>query len=224
MRSTRHHDHDHDHEHGHGQAHGEHEDDDHKHGGTHAGHSHGHDHGHSHNMRGVFLHVMADTLGSVGVIISTLLIKFYEWNGFDPIASIFIAILIAASVIPLVLDAGRVLALDVGSDREAEIRQALSELSSVEGLASYSAARFWPKDADTLIGTIHVQLSPNGASHDPGGPHSVQKAGYADLERVVRRVENVLKGKLDGLEELSVQVEGSIGQPFCSCRPKLLAS
>ncbi|POW08243.1 hypothetical protein PSTT_07719 [Puccinia striiformis] len=69
----------------------------------HHGHSHGddHDHGHSHNMKGVFLHVMADTLGSVGVIISTLLIERYGWTGFDPIASIFIALLIFASVVPL---------------------------------------------------------------------------------------------------------------------------
>ncbi|CAD6891199.1 unnamed protein product, partial [Tilletia caries] len=28
-------------------------------------------------MMGVYLHVMADTLGSVGVIISTLLIEYY---------------------------------------------------------------------------------------------------------------------------------------------------
>ena len=53
-----------------------------------------------------------DTLGSVGVIISTLLIQFYGWTGFDPIASLFIAVLIAASVIPLVIDTGRVLMLD----------------------------------------------------------------------------------------------------------------
>jgi solute carrier family 30 (zinc transporter), member 5/7 len=97
-------------------------------------------------MRGVFLHVMAvsithvwrfivislsslqDTLGSVGVILSTLLIQFYGWTGFDPIASLFIAVLIAVSVIPLVVDTGKVLALDV-ADREASIREALSEVS-----------------------------------------------------------------------------------------------
>ncbi|CAE7224629.1 unnamed protein product, partial [Rhizoctonia solani] len=72
-------------------------------------HNHDHDHGQSHNMRGVFLHVMADTLGSVGVIISTLLIQWYGWTGFDPIASLFIAILIAASVVPLVMDCAKVL-------------------------------------------------------------------------------------------------------------------
>lgn len=103
-------------------------------------------------MRGVFLHVMAvcnhpmlfsyakltfhahrllqDTLGSVGVIISTLLIQFYGWTGFDPIASLFIAILIAASVVPLVMDTGKVLALDV-ADRSADIERALAEVCGV---------------------------------------------------------------------------------------------
>ena len=95
-------------------------------------------------MRGVFLHVLAvsdtllkvpseaynkDTLGSVGVIISTLLIRWTGWTGFDPLASLFIAALIMASVIPLVIDSGKVLCLDVGSDSESQIRAALTEVS-----------------------------------------------------------------------------------------------
>ena len=63
----------------------------------------------------------------MGVIISTLLIQFYGWTGFDPIASLFIAILIAASVIPLVIDSGEVLCLDV-ADRECTITHALEEV------------------------------------------------------------------------------------------------
>ena len=79
-------------------------------------------------MRGVFLHVMADTLGSVGVIASTLLIQWYGWTGFDPIASLFIATLIMASVIPLVIDCGRVLSLDLGG-QEVAVQRALAEVS-----------------------------------------------------------------------------------------------
>ena len=63
----------------------------------------------------------------MGVIISTLLIQFYGWTGFDPIASLFIAILIAASVIPLVMDTGKVLALDV-AERDVDIQRALNEV------------------------------------------------------------------------------------------------
>jgi zinc transporter 5/7 len=66
------------------------------------------------------------------VIISTLLIQFYGWTGFDPIASLFIAIMIAASVVPLVVDSGQVLALDV-ADRERDIHQALSEVIRLSG-------------------------------------------------------------------------------------------
>lgn len=116
-----HHHHHHGHSHGHGHDH-------HHHGHGH-GHDHGHDHGHSHNMMGVYLHVMADTLGSVGVIISTLLIEKFGWTGFDPIASLFIAILIVLSVIPLVLEAGRILCLDMGEEHEKAVIEALQEVS-----------------------------------------------------------------------------------------------
>ncbi|EIN06026.1 cation efflux protein [Punctularia strigosozonata HHB-11173 SS5] len=172
-------------------------------------HSHVHDRheGHSHNMRGVFLHVMADTLGSVGVIISTLLIQYYGWTGFDPIASLFIAVMIAASVIPLVIDTGKILCLDVG-DRESDIQHALEELSSVHGLQSYSSVRFWPKDASSLIGSIHVQLSPSASNHDPTGPHSSTTTSYASVDRVVEKVDMLLRKRISGLEELSIQVEG----------------
>ncbi|KAH9935868.1 cation efflux protein [Epithele typhae] len=170
-------------------------------------HAHGHAHeGHSDNMRGVFLHVMADTLGSVGVIISTLLIQYYGWTGFDPIASLFIAILIAASVIPLVIDTGKVLALDLDS-KDSSVRAALTELGTTEGLVSYSAPRFWPKDSASVIGTIHVQLGPSASSLDPGGPHSSVRPSFANVERVVERVDKLLRSRIPGLEELTIQVE-----------------
>jgi zinc transporter 5/7 len=60
---------------------------------------------------GVFLHVLADTLGSVGVIISTLLIENFGWKIADPICSLFIACLIFMSVVPLVRDTSLILLL-----------------------------------------------------------------------------------------------------------------
>ncbi|KAI0372784.1 cation efflux protein [Pilatotrama ljubarskyi] len=172
-------------------------------------HNHVHEHaheGHSHNMRGVFLHVMADTLGSVGVIVSTLLIQLYGWTGFDPIASLFIAILIAASVIPLVIDTGKVLALDLDT-REKTIQDALSELAPIEGVASYTSPRFWPKDSGSIIGSIHIQVAPSASSHDPGGPHSAARPTFSNVDRVVERVDKLLRSRISGLEELTIQVE-----------------
>ena len=58
---------------------------------------------------GVFLHVLADTLGSVGVIISSILIEQFGWYIADPICSVFISVLIFLSVIPLLRDSLRIL-------------------------------------------------------------------------------------------------------------------
>jgi zinc transporter 1 len=78
--------------HSHGQRHSQH----HSHGHNHSrGHSHKHG-GHSHhhhegasNMHGIFLHVLGDALGSVGVILSAAfnLYTDYSWKHLvDPIA------------------------------------------------------------------------------------------------------------------------------------------
>lgn len=52
-------------------------------------------------MEGIFLHVLADALGSVGVIISSILVHNFGWLISDPICSIMISILIFMSVYPL---------------------------------------------------------------------------------------------------------------------------
>lgn len=54
---------------------------------------------------GIFLHILADTLGSVGVIISSVLIQTWGWMMADPVCSMFIAVLImmrsVLSLLPL---------------------------------------------------------------------------------------------------------------------------
>jgi zinc transporter 5/7 len=163
------------------------------------------DEGHSHNMRGVFLHVLADTLGSVGVILSTLLIRYYGWTGFDPIASLFIAVLIAASVWPLVQETGRLLALDLGDEGERHVRAALNEVGSVQGVAGYSAPRFWMRDTGIVVGSLRVHLEPwfvqELTTH--GG-----KGRPSRLDGVREGVEQVLQSKIPGLEEVVVQLDG----------------
>jgi zinc transporter 5/7 len=89
------HKHDHDHENSHGHDHHKHEKHDHKHEAKHEHHHH------DENMTGVFLHILADALGSVGVIISSLLIKYYDCYVADPICSFIISLFIFMSAIPL---------------------------------------------------------------------------------------------------------------------------
>jgi len=78
----------------------------------------------------VFLHVLADTLGSVGVIISTVLIRQFGWLIADPICSLFIAVLIFLSVIPLIKDACEVLVLRMPPEHEKDLNKALEKVSN----------------------------------------------------------------------------------------------
>ena len=79
----------------------------------------------------------------------------------------------------------------------------------IEGLASYSAPRFWPKDSTSLIGSIHIQVEQAPASLDPTGPNGSSKPVWASVERVVERVDTILRNRIKGLEELTIQVDGS---------------
>lgn len=144
----------------------------HSHGGEGSGHSHGHSHSHDHshgahaavedeeqneNMHGIFLHILADTLGSVGVIISTLLISYFGWAGFDPLASIFIAVMIFLSAIPLLKSSAKTLLLSLNDNQEYRLRGILNDISIMPGVAGYTVPRFWA-DGGKIRGVIHIQL------------------------------------------------------------------
>ncbi|KAF3848794.1 hypothetical protein F7725_015291, partial [Dissostichus mawsoni] len=148
----------------HGHSHSEHGHSHGGHGNSHGGHGgHGNSHGSggggmNANMRGVYLHVLADTLGSVGVIISTILIRQFGWLIADPICSLFIAVLIFLSVIPLLKDACEVLLLRIPQENEKELTSALEKIEKIEGVLSYRDAHFWRHSANMVAGTIHLQI------------------------------------------------------------------
>jgi hypothetical protein len=83
--------------------------------------------------------VLADTLGSVGVIISSLLIENFGWNIADPICSLFIATMILLSVFPLLKETSCILLLRCPSDMENDISEALNKVS------------FWLRQSDKLL-------------------------------------------------------------------------
>ena len=56
-------------------------------------------HGSSDNVRAVLLHVMADACGSVGAILSSLLVRYRGWHWADPVCSLSVALLILASAL-----------------------------------------------------------------------------------------------------------------------------
>ncbi|KAK3235060.1 hypothetical protein CYMTET_54718 [Cymbomonas tetramitiformis] len=109
-----------------------------------------------HNMRAMFLHVMADTLGSVGVIVSTFFMERFGWMWADPVAAVFISILIVASVVPLIQHTAEVLLLKVPQAKGPAFEKALMELLAVDGVHSYQRAHFWAYTPNVMVGSVRV--------------------------------------------------------------------
>lgn len=108
---------------------------------------------------GVFLHILGDTLGSVGVIISSLFIEFFGWTIADPICSFCIALIIFLSVTPLLRSSAAVLLQRTPAPMEKRLPQCLAAVEALEGVRSYSDAHFWSPDGQAVVATLHVQVA-----------------------------------------------------------------
>src|SRR5690606_23426277 len=98
--------------------------------------------------------------GSVAVVISTLLVKYFGWTGFDPLASVLIAVLIFVSAIPLVSSSAKRLLLTIPPNIEYTLRDKLSEISIIQGVHGYTVPRFWMEQdgGKKGMGVVHVQV------------------------------------------------------------------
>ncbi|XP_041646571.1 zinc transporter 7 [Cheilinus undulatus] len=173
--------HDH-HKHGHGHGHGGHEHghDSHGHGHSHDGHGHSHGgHGHSHEephchdehtpgkgsskqiLQGVLLHIIADTLGSVGVIISALLMQKYDLMIADPICSMLIALLIGVSVVPLLRESIGILMQRTPPTLDHALPECYQRVQQLQGVYNLNEPHFWTLCTDVYIGTLKLLVAPD---------------------------------------------------------------
>jgi len=126
----------------------------------------GHHHG-GENMEGIYLHILADALGSLAVVVSTVLVQTTGWSGFDPLASCVIAVLIFVSTVPLVSNTTKILLLSLNSDVEYNLRDILAGVSTIKGVVGYTVPKFWLEDTKKDAGHGHH----HGHDHDHHGGH-----------------------------------------------------
>ncbi|XP_064790897.1 zinc transporter 7-like isoform X1 [Oncorhynchus masou masou] len=159
------------HEHSHGDGHG------HSHGGHGHGHSHSHEGPHCHDelhtpgkgsskqiLQGVFLHIVADTLGSVGVIISALLMQKYDLMIADPICSMCISILIGVSVVPLLRESIGILMQRTPPSLDNALPECYQRVQQLQGVYNLQEPHFWTLCTDVYIGTVKLLIAPDADS------------------------------------------------------------
>ena len=111
---------------------------------------------HDVNTRGAFLHMLADTLVSVGVVVSGIVISLTGWNWIDPVIGIVIALIILVSTWQLLAESLR-LSIDAvpeGIDPD----EIVEEMKEVAGVADVHHLHIWPISTTQVALTAHVVL------------------------------------------------------------------
>jgi cobalt-zinc-cadmium efflux system protein len=146
-------------------------------------HSHAHD---NLNVRGAYLHVLGDLLGSVGAIAAGIIVLTTGWTPADPIISVVIALLILFSAWKLVREATDVLLESVPS--HVDMDGVLAALASIDGLDDVHDVHVW-----TLTSGF-VAISAHGVIDDP-----------IEHSRVLTEVRELMASH--GIDHVTFQIE-----------------
>ncbi len=120
-------------------------------------------HGHRHdslNLRGAFLHVLGDVLGSVAAILAGVAMWWGGYYWADPLVSSLVALLICVSAWRLVSDAVGILL--EGAPAHVNVESMRHELTRVPGVASVHDLHVWTLTSGRHAMTCHAVIeSPN---------------------------------------------------------------
>lgn len=109
------------------------------------------------NVRGAYLHMIADALVSVGVVVSGVIILHTGWTIVDPIVGLVVAAVIIGSVWSLLRDSLR-LALD-GVPAGIDVAGLEQRMKGVEGVLEVHHIHVWAISTTEAALTAHVVLS-----------------------------------------------------------------
>jgi cobalt-zinc-cadmium efflux system protein len=144
-------------------------------------------HRHNLNLRGAFLHVVSDAIGSVGAILAGLIMLTTGWYLADPLIGIFIGVLILFSSWSLVKDSVSVLMQAVPKDIQLEeVRQTIE---AVAGVAKVHDLHVWAVTSDIYTLSAHAVVENEG-----------------DFHQVLNGIEETLKERYN-IEHTTIQLE-----------------
>ena len=119
------------------------------------------------NVRGVFLEVLGDVLGSVAVLVSAAVIAVTGEDRADPIASLVIAVLILPRAVALLRDAGEVLL--EGTPRGVDLAEVRQHMLAQPGVVDVHDLHAWTITSGVPVLSAHVAVEPELLGDGCGG-------------------------------------------------------
>jgi len=151
---------------------------------------------HSLNVRGAYLHILGDLLGSAAAIVAALLIRYKGWTIADPIASIVMTVMIIRGSWSLVKESVDIL-LEATPDHidPTAVRASLAQVPAVE---SVHDLHIWTLTSGVIAMSAHAVVSE---------PARNQEA----LEAMTAAV------AAHGIHHVTIQIEG---RSLAACAPE----
>lgn len=139
------------------------------------------------NLRGVFLHVLSDALGSAGAIVAGVLIVWTEWYWVDPVTSIIIGILILVSSFSLVRESVDILMQ--ATPRHLDLAEVQQTLEAVTGVARIHDLHVWTLSSGLFTLTAHAVVN-----------------GETDHHQLLDALEQAIHDRF-GIDHITIQLE-----------------
>ena len=142
------------------------------------------------NVRGAYLHVLGDALGSVGAIIAGLIMWTTGWMYADPLFSVIIGLIIIYSSSHLLRETIHILMQGTPADIvPVDVRSAIEDIDYVTGLHDL---HIWTLTNGIDALSVHVDLSP--------------EAPPEEYEEIIRKIRDMTRERF-GIEHTTVQIE-----------------
>ncbi|MGH7724973.1 MAG: cation diffusion facilitator family transporter [Candidatus Eiseniibacteriota bacterium] len=155
------------------------------------------------NMRGAFLHAVSDTLGSVGALVAGLLVLGRGWTIADPLASLFISLLVAYAGVRLLGDTVHVLM--EGAPARLRVERVREAMENAEGVRAVHDLHVWSVASRFAVLSAHIVTD--------------SALSVAESQRVLAGVRGVLRQEF-GVEHVTLQVEPAPeASPDAACAP-----
>lgn len=115
------------------------------------------------NMRGAWLHVLSDALGSVGALVAGALVYWKGWTWADPVASAVIALLVVRASWRLLMEATNVLM--EGAPAHIDVDAVRTTIRDTAGVSSVHDLHVWTITSGIVAMSGHVVPDGTVESH-----------------------------------------------------------
>ena len=161
-------------------------------------HSHHHHEHKNENIYAIYIHILADTLGSVAVLISSFLVKYYKLYISDPICSLFISGMIIVSTIPVLKNASMSL-LHIPNDKiikkkkkiEQNIRNINCGIDNIK--PTIGNFELWQTNSSYFVGEIKIEIANKNIKKDNENNENILQNENSMFFEVQKKIQGIFK-------------------------------